>query len=60
MDREEPAASITPPVAEVWLDQPKRGSSTSFGDLSGEDMSAILDVATDGIIILSTDGTCGR
>ena len=51
------AVAATPPIAEVWLDQTDRGSSTSFGDLPGEAMRGILDVATDGILILSTDGT---
>ena len=55
---ETPAAPpATPPIAEVWLDQSDRTPSKAFGGLTGDDMRGILDVATDGTIILSNDGT---
>ena len=53
---EEPLVS-EPPVAEAWIDQPERTTSRAFGGLTGDDMRGIVDVATDGIIILSHEGT---
>ncbi len=53
----EAKAAAKPPLSDVPTDSSAPGKPDTLGNLTSEDMLSILDVSTDGILILGEDGT---